>query len=363
MRIRSARAIAALLLIGALSAPTLAGRALAQIASEPGAPLSASDPLLDALAPTDSGPGALPSAGDPLLDAYQRLYGPGRMLTQQTSEAGRPEAPPVSDADETASMDHINKQLNNPVSSLWSLTFQNNFVISTGLPSDRERWAYNLNFQPVLPLHLTENWNLISRPVLPVLAGIDVPQVSGGQLQWTEKSGFGDMALVSLLSPNTSSGFIWGVGPTFIFPTASDRALGQGKWQIGPAAVGLYLGKEWIFGVLAQQWFSYAGDSSRPSVSQANFQYFIQHILPGHWQVGLAPNVTVNWKANGNNQLNFPIGLGVGKLVKFGKLPVKVTLELDYSVVKPDDFSQRWNVRLQVIPVLPALIKDPLSKW
>ena len=333
MRTRRAVAgvTAALLWLGALSLPGLQGRALAQT--------------------------------DPLQDAYQRLYGPGRMLAQQTPGADRPATATASDPDEKASMQDLNKQLNNPVSSIWSLNFQNNFTISTGVPSDRERWAYNLNFQPVLPLHLTKDWNLISRPVLPVLAGVDVPQVSNRQLDWTEKSGFGDMALVSLLSPNTSNGFIWGVGPTFIFPTASDHALGQGKWQIGPAAVALYLGKEWIFGVLAQQWFSYAGDSNRASVSQANFQYFLQYMLPDHWQVGLSPNVTVNWKADGSNQLNFPIGLGVGKLVKFGKLPVKFTLELDYSVVKPDDFSQRWLVRLQVIPVLPALIKNPLFNW
>ena len=316
-----------------------------------------------AFAQTEAETASTIGAGNPLLDAYQRVYGPRKMLAQQTPGATQPAAPAAADPDEQESMEAINKQLNNPVSSLWSLTFQHNFIISTGLPSDRERWSYNLNFQPVLPLHLTENWNLISRPVIPVLAGVDVPQVSAGQLGWTEKSGFGDMALLSLLSPNSGKGFIWGVGPTFIFPTASEKALGQGKWQIGPAAVALYMGKDWIFGVLAQQWFSYAGDSNRPSTSQANFQYFLQYLLPDHWQVGLSPNVTVNWKADGSNQLNFPIGLGVGKLVKFGKLPVKFTLELDYSVVKPDDFSQRWLVRLQVIPVLPALIKDPLFKW
>src|SRR5262249_1937911 len=74
-------------------------------------------------------------------------------------------------------------------------------------------------------------------------------------------------------------------------------------------------------------------------------------------------NVTVDWKASGGNQLNFPIGLGVGKLFKFGKLPVKFTLEFDYSVVKPDDFSQRWLIRFQMIPVLPSLVKDPLIRW
>ena len=79
--------------------------------------------------------------------------------------------------------------------------------------------------------------------------------------------------------------------------------------------------------------------------------------------MGLAPNVTVDWKASGDNQLNFPIGLGVTKLMKFGKLPVTFSLEFDYSVAHPNDFSQRWQVRFRMIPVLPALVKDPLVKW
>jgi hypothetical protein len=285
---------------------------------------------------------------------------PWLLLGQATPAAAAATARPGSESGDQASMEEINKQLNNPVSSIWSLNFQHNFVFSEGPPSDRERWYYNFNFQPVLPIRLTEDWNLISRPVIPVLAGVDVPELSGGGLNWTEKSGFGDIVFFSLLSPNSAQGLLWGVGPTFIFPTASDDALGQGKWQAGPAAVGLYLGKEWIFGALAQQWWSFAGDDNRPDTNSTSIQYFIQYILPDNWQVGMSPTLTVNWKAEGDNKLNFPIGLGVGKLVKFGRLPVKFTVEIDYSVVKPDDFSQRWLIRFQMIPVLPALIKNPV---
>jgi len=303
-----------------------------------------------------------PDTSDPLLDAYRRLYGSEKLMAEPAPGGAQPAGPRAAEPGEPGSMESINKQLNNPVSSIWSLNFQNNFVFSEGPPSDRQRWSYNLNFQPVLPLRLTEDWNLITRPVFPVLAGVDVPARSAGGVDWTEKNGFGDIVLFSLLSPNSGQGLLWGVGPTFIFPTASEDALGQGKWQAGPAAVALYLGKEWIFGALAQQWWSFAGDSKRADTNQTNIQYFIQYILPDNWQVGMSPNVTVNWKADGDNKLNFPIGLGVGKLVRFGKLPVKFTLEVDYSVVKPDNFSQRWLVRFQMIPVLPALIKDPLFR-
>src|SRR5262245_18635124 len=117
MRVGRSRATTAgaFLLIGALSGST--GPVLAQI---------------------DSELGALPSASDPLVDAYERLYGSGRMLAQETPASGRPESRSASEASGHASMEAVNKQLNNPVSSLWSLNFQNNFVISTGSPSDRE---------------------------------------------------------------------------------------------------------------------------------------------------------------------------------------------------------------------------------
>src|SRR5438034_3917591 len=161
-------------------------------------------------------------ASNPLLDAYRRLYDPDTLLAQQPApSATQTAASGPSAPDESSSMDSINKQLNNPVSSIWSLNFQNNFVFSEGSPSDRQRWSYNLNFQPVLPLRLTEDWNLITRPVFPVLAGVDVPARSAGGVDWTEKNGFGDMVLLSLLSPNSGQGLLWGVGPTFIFPTAS----------------------------------------------------------------------------------------------------------------------------------------------
>ena len=102
----------------------------------------------------------------------------------------------------------------------------------------------------------------------------------------------GDIGFVSLLSPAKISGsFLWGVGPTFIFPSATQTELGQEKWQADPAAVGLYMGKKWIFGAFAQQWWSFAGNSDRESTSQSNIQYFVWRLLPDRWQVGMAPNI------------------------------------------------------------------------
>ncbi len=252
----------------------------------------------------------------------------------------------------------VAKQLNNPVADIWALNFQFNRYYLQGKATDKTREQDVMNFQPVLPVHLTREWNLITRPVIPYL--FSSPDFEPGD-GWDDTSGFGDIALVSLLSPaELNSGFIWGAGPTFIFPTASKDALGQGKYQAGPAAVGLYMGKSWIFGSLAQQWWSFAGDNDRKSTSQANIQYFIQYVFGKSWQIGMAPNILIDWKADREDRFTVPVGLGIGKTVRIGRLPVKFTAEVDYMVVRPDDFGQHWSVRFQMIPVLPALIKNTL---
>jgi len=262
------------------------------------------------------------------------------------------------------SAEELNRQLNNPVSSVWSMVFQNNYTQVNGGSQDypgweegEHKWYYNLNFQPVLPLPLTRDWNLINRPVVPFFSGRPVLEPDG----FDDAGGMGDIGLVSLMSPaKTSGGFLWGVGPTFLFPSATKDELGQEKWQAGPAAVGLYMGKEWICGAFPQHWWSYAGNGDRKSTSQTNIQYFIWRLLPGQWQIGTAPNILIDWKADGGQKLTLPVGLGVGKLFKIGGLPIKFILEGQYALIHPDDFGQGWNVRFTITPVLPALIKNPI---
>ena len=278
------------------------------------------------------------------LAAYTNLYA-------QSSSKG-------NQSQESQSLAEVGAQLANPVSSVWSIVFQNNFTFLEGDPSDKTRFLYNLNFQPVLPVPLTDNWNLITRPVFPFIFG--QPVLNTGS-EFDSKSGLGDIAMVNLLSPNKASGFLWGLGPTWIFPTATNDNLGQEKWQVGPAAVGLFLSKDWIFGAFPQQWWSYAGKDDRPDTSQMNIQYFVWRLLPGAWQFGTGgPNVTINWKADDDNKVNLPIGAGVAKTVKLGNLPVKFQIEGSYSVVHQDFLSPRWNIRFTITPVIPRLISNAI---
>jgi hypothetical protein len=204
----------------------------------------------------------------------------------------------------------LNRKLTNPVSSLWSITNQfNNFKLSNG------HWNNNWNFQPVLPVSLTRDVNLITRPVMPFY-NIVPHETAPGQFERTAE--LGDLTLLELLSPAHSGHWILGAGPTFIFPTATSKFTGQGKVQAGPAVVAGYLTKEFFLGVFPQQWFSIGGAPARPDTSQLNLQPIAALFSGDGWNIGYSGNILANWKASSGDVWTVPVGVGVGKVVKFG---------------------------------------------
>jgi hypothetical protein len=175
------------------------------------------------------------------------------------------------------SASELNRQLTNPVSSLWSISNQfNNFELNNG------QWNNNWNFQPVMPVSLTKDWNLITRPVMPFY-NIVPHETSPGE--FARDTGLGDLALVELLSPAHSGNWILGAGPTAIFPTATSVFTGQGKWQLGPTVVVGYLTKQFFLGVFPQQWWSIGGEHFRQDTNQMNLQPIASIFFGEGWSV------------------------------------------------------------------------------
>jgi hypothetical protein len=275
--------------------------------------------------------------------------------------ADKPLAAKGDEAQEEASLDEISRQLENPLTSLWSLTFQENYSIIQGDAIEGQDWTNNLFFQPALPVPVGKNKDkvLIVRPVFPwVRTAVPVfdPDESG-PVPGAE-TGFGDMQVFAMVGPNRLEGMVWGVGATFKFDTASERSLGEGKNQAGPAVMMINLGELWTTGFVAQHWWSFSGDESRDDTSQTDLQYIMRRRLPDGWSIGMGPTITYNWKEDSGNRLTFPVGLGITKTVRWGKTPVKIRLEPQYSIIRPDNLGTTWNIRLQVTPV----IRSPFMK-
>ena len=260
------------------------------------------------------------------------------------------------------SLTELSKQLTNPISSLWSIAFQqNNYILDMG-PGKTDRWNSNLNFQPVLPVALTKDWNLITRPVMTLFNSVPYPNPHDPS-EIDRTTAFGDTVLMEMFSPspNLVGNWLLGLGPTFIFPTASSDYTGQGKWQVGPAVVVGYLSEKWILGAFVQNWSSFAGSGNRDDVNQMNLQPIAVYFLPNGWSIGYSGNILANWKAHKAGDVwTVPLGLGINKVVKIGPLPVKIGLAGQYMVHHPDIGGQKWNIQLSVTPVIPKLIKGTL---
>jgi len=250
------------------------------------------------------------------------------------------------------SASELNRKLTNPVSDIWSIQSQfNNFELNNG------HWNNNWLFQPVLPVSLTKDLNLITRPVMPFYN--IVPHETAPN-EFNRAAGLGDLALVELFSPANSGNWVLGAGPTAIFPTATSHFTGQGKWQLGPSAVVGYLTKTYFIGVFPQQWFSFAGEHGRPDTNQMNLQPIASIFWGEGWNAFYSGNILVDWNAPSPDVWTVPVGLGLGKVVKFGRLPVKFTLSVQYIPVHPRINGQEWNVQVQITPVIPKLVKGVL---
>ncbi|MES2708022.1 MAG: transporter [Verrucomicrobiota bacterium] len=255
--------------------------------------------------------------------------------------AAAPGLTPVAE-DETGNMADIAKKLNNPVASLINLPFQSNFDFGGG-PGD-DGFQYKLNFQPVVPIRLNDDWKIISRTIIPYIYQED-------RIGESSQSGLGDITASLFFSPeNENEGApVWGVGPVFLFPSASDDLLGTEKWGLGPTVLLLKQSKGWTAGLLASQLWSFAGEEERDDVSLTSIQPFLNYTTPSHTSFGLNLESTYDWTPE---EWTVPVNLMVSQLVRFGKLPVNFQLGGRYYLDKPDG-GPDWGLRFAVTFVIP----------
>ena len=149
-----------------------------------------------------------------------------------------------------------------------------------------------------------------------------------------------------MLSPANSGNWVLGAGPTAIFPTATSAFTGQGKWQLGPSVVVGYLTKEYFIGVFPQQWWSIGGEHGRPDTNQMNLQPIATIFFGEGWSLGYSGNILATGMRRLRTSGRSPSGSAWRKVVKFGRLPVKIQLAVQDMPVHPRISGQEWNVQV-----------------
>jgi hypothetical protein len=273
---------------------------------------------------------------------------PAQESAPATSGSTQPDSSSDSRGGAASSTEALQKATQNPVANLISVPLQDNMNFGVGPYNGTQNV---LNIQPVIPMQLTPNWNLINRIILPVVwqpyTGSNPANASLGTF------GLGDLNPTLFLSPTHPGKIIWGVGPAFVFPTATDPALGQGKWSAGPSFVVLAQPGHWSLGLLVNNVWSFAGESNRPSVNQFLAQYFVNYNLSGGWYLTSAPIITANWAAaQAKNVWTVPFGAGIGRIMKVGLQPINLQLSAYGNVAYPSGTSP-WGIRLQLAFLFP----------
>lgn len=242
------------------------------------------------------------------------------------------------------SAEELAKLAQNPVGNLISVPFQNNTNFNVG-PLDGTQNI--LNIQPVIPISINSEWNIITRTIIPI---ISMPAFSPS----TERvNGLGDIQFTAFLSPAQPGKWIWGAGAVAQLPTNTDDELGNKNWGLGPSFVVLHLehGSPWVYGVLVNNIWSLSGSGQGGNYNNGLVQPFLNYNFPQGFYLTSAPIATVNWQADGE-KWTVPIGGGVGKIFHLGKLPVNTQLSAYYNVVRPDD-AANWQLRVQVQFMFP----------
>jgi hypothetical protein len=246
---------------------------------------------------------------------------------------------PIGPAMAQQGVEELAKQDQNPLARFIRVQIEDNAQFGFG-PDNQ--LLNVLRIQPIVPLGLNPGWSLIVRPVVPLV-----------HQPWPASAdGLSDILVQTLLSPTRSGRFIWGVGPVFSVPSATDDIIGTGKWSVGPAAIGVFKSGPWVIGAIANNLWSFAGDADRGEVNALGVRPLINYNLPRGWYLTSSPLIAANWQADAGNRWLVPLGGGVGKVFGIATQRISIVLEGFYHVVAPQ-FGPDWQLRFQLTFLFP----------
>jgi hypothetical protein len=251
---------------------------------------------------------------------------------------------PLAQAEDSA---ELAKKALNPVAAMYSLPVQYNWDQKMGPTGEGMHSVTNI--QPVLPFNLNEDWNLISRTILPV-----IDQHGLAPNGAADKSGVGDITQSFFFSPTkpTASGWILGAGPAFLIPTGSDELLGSEQWGAGPTVVALKQEHGWTHGILANHIWGLDGSppDGKDKVNQTFLQPFLSYTNSHLTTFGVNTESTYNWQTR---EWAVPVNLNVTQLLKLGGQPLTVQVGPRYWLDTPEDGAQGWGFRAAVTFLFP----------
>ena len=247
----------------------------------------------------------------------------------------------AQEADQAA---ELAKKLANPVAAMISVPLQYNYDENYG--PDDEGSVSKLNIQPVWPISMNDNWNLITRTIVPLIDQQDLPA------KGESESGLGDVTASQFFSPKapTAGGWVWGAGPVELLPTSSDEVLGGEQWGLGPTAVALKQVGPWTVGALVNHVWSVAGEDDRADINATFLQPFLSYVTKTKTTLGLSTESTYDWEAE---QWSVPVNASVAQMLKVGRQILQVGGGARYWAESSANGPEGWGARVTLTLLFP----------
>lgn len=233
-------------------------------------------------------------------------------------------------------------QLSNPVAALISLPLRFDFDGDIGPDKAGSRVSFLI--QPVIPISISENYNLISRTILPIVWQKDVLPGSGTQF------GLSDTVQSFFVSPAKPKGVVWGVGPALLLPTGTDDLLSTRKWGAGPSVLVLNQSGPWTVGLLANHIWSYAGNSARADVNATLVNPFVTYTTPTAFTVVVQADINRDWEGK---RWTVPATLNVSQVTRIGNQLVQIGGALRYYVASNEFSAKGVAARFTIALLFP----------
>ena len=204
----------------------------------------------------------------------------------------------------------LSQKANDPTAPLMAIQLIDNYTSDFYNAYEGES-ANSISFRAAYPYKWGES-NHIARVTLPAVT--DSP--SGD-------TGISDMTLFDMTVFPASWGR-FGVGIVGAIPLDKDND----QWSVGPAFgfVNNTLSKGLNVGLFNQNLFRVAGDDDRPYTRISSLQPILNYSMGGGWNIGTGDiQYIYDWEST--QWVSLPVGIQVGKLHMFGKLPVIFSLQ------------------------------------
>jgi len=276
---------------------------------------------------------------------------------------------PLAAEEEVArSADELAKEMANPNTALTSLKLQTQFYrFDVDVPGRNDFDMVKLFLQPTLPFPLENGRTLWVRPGIPYI--IDQPVLDSFTNGLQRETGLGDITLDVQYGGTEDNGFLWSVGLSAMFPTATQDGLGTDLWTLGPGFQLGMVSEKAILGMFVNHQWDIAGDGrsnpDRPyllgspgsgGASLTAIQLFGVYLPGNGWSLGTAPIMTFNHETS---DWMIPLHFTVSKTVTINDRPWEFSLDLNYYLERPDTIAPEWMVGFNVAPV----VENVFAKW